>query len=145
LGLAYEFLSGDDPDTQDDEMFDNLWGRWPRWSEIGLYSYAAETRIGNAANLHRIGPSWSITPIKNLDFSASYYALFAQHEVATRAPQVLFSGTDRFRGHFFQAVLKYKFSRHVSGHLWGEVQLPGDYYVNDKLMSFLRAEVLFTF
>lgn len=145
LSLSYEFLSGDNPKTADDEMFDNLWGRWPRWSEIGLYSFAAETRIGNEANLHRFGPSWSVTPARNLDFSASYFALFAAEDVATRGPGSLFTGTGNFRGHFVQAVLKYKVSKHMSAHLWSELEFPGDYYRYRQMWSFLRAEVMFTF
>ena len=84
LNVSFEFLSGDNPNSKNDEMFDVLWGRWPRWSEIGLYSYAAETRIGQEANLIRFGPGWSITPMKNLDFSAAYYALFAPEAMPTR-------------------------------------------------------------
>ncbi|HVV73774.1 MAG TPA: alginate export family protein [Verrucomicrobiae bacterium] len=145
LTLSYEFLSGDDPRTKSDEMFDVLWGRWPRWSEIGLYSFAAETRIGQEANLHRLGPTWSVDPIKNLNFGLSYFALLADQEVATRGVPGLFSGTGTFRGHFVQAVLKYKFSQHVSGHLWSEFEFPGDYYVSRSVMSFLRAELAFTF
>lgn len=151
LNVSYEFLSGDDPKTQDDEMFDNLWGRWPRWSEIGLYSFAAETRIGNEANLHRLGPGWSVTPVKNLDFSASYFALFAQQDIATRGLNTLFAGNSNlpghgnFRGHFFQAILKYKFNKHLSGHFWAEVELPGDYYASNATWYFLRPEVMFTF
>jgi len=145
LGFAYEFLSGDDPKTADDEMFDNLWGRWPRWSEIGLYSYAAETRIGNEANIHRFGPSWSIDPIKNVNFSASYYALFAEENVATRGAPGLFTGTGNFRGHFVQAVLKYKLGKHFMAHLWSEFEFPGDYYVHGTRWYFLRPEIMFTF
>lgn len=145
LMLSYEFLSGDDPKSGNDEMFDVLWGRWPRWSEIGLYSFAAETRIGQEANLHRLGPTWSVDPTKALNLSASYFALFSQQDVATRGAPGLFSGTGNFRGHFLQAVLKYKFSRHVSGHLWSEFEFPGDYYVSRAVMSFLRAELAFTF
>ena len=145
IGLAYEYLSGDDPDTDDDEMFDNLWGRWPRWSEIGLYSFAAETRIGNEANIHRIGPTWSIDPVKNLNFSMAYYALFAQEEIATRAPSSLIPGDGNFRGHFLQAVLKWKISPHVNAHLWSEFQFPGDYYEYDDTWFFIRPEIMFTF
>ena len=144
LSLSYEFLTGDNPKSGDDEMFDVLWGRWPHWGEIGLYSYAAETRIGQAANLHRLGPSWSIDPAKALNLTLSYYALFAEQDVATRGVPGLFSGTGSFRGHFVQTVLRYKFSRHVSGHLWSEFQVPGDYYVSQTLMYFLRAELSFT-
>jgi hypothetical protein len=151
VNFSYEFLSGDDPATHNDEMFDNLWGRWPRWSEIGLYSFAAETRIGNEANMHRIGPGWSFTPARNLDFSAAYYILLAQQDVATRGLTSLFAGNSNlpdhgiFRGHFASAILKYKFSQHMSGHLWSEFEFPGDYYANKTMWSFLRAEVMFTF
>ena len=146
LNVSFEFLSGDNPGSGNDEMFDVLWGRWPRWSEIGLYSYAAETRIGQEANLIRLGPGWSISPVKDLDFSAAYYALFAPESVPTReASATLFSNHDNFRGHFVQTVLKYRFNPHVSGHLWGECLFPGSYYVNKEPMPFLRAEVAFTF
>ncbi len=145
FGFAYEFLSGDDPKTKDDEMFDNLWGRWPRWSEIGLYSFAAETRIGNEANLHRFGPTWSIDPVKDLNFGAAYFALFAEEDVATRGPKPLFTGTGNFRGHFLQAVLKYKLSKHVMAHFWTEFQFPGDYYVSRHPWYFIRPEIMFTF
>ena len=151
--MACEFLSGDSPSsTGRDEMFDVLWGRWPRWSEIGLYSYAAETRIGQEANLIRFGPTWTLNPIKDLEFSASYYALFSQTSVPTigaipTAAQggPLFTDSGNFRGHFTQAVLKYKFSQHMTGHLWGELLFPGDYYVHQEMITFLRAEVMLTF
>ena len=142
---AYEFLSGDNPATKQDEMFDNLWGRWPRWSEIGLYSFAAETRIGNEANLHRVGPGWICNPSQAMEVNAAYFALFAEHDVATRGVPSLFTGTGNFRGHFLQAMLKYKFSNHLSAHLLAEVQLPGDYYANNAAWYFLRPEVMFTF
>jgi hypothetical protein len=154
LSFSCELLSGDNPNSKNDEMFDVLWGRWPQWSEIGLYSYAAETRIGQEANLLRFGPGWSFTPVKDMDLSFAYMALFAPQDVATRATGgagTLFAGNantsdhGNFRGHFAQAVLKYKFSQHLSGHLWSEFLFPGDYYVNRDAISFLRAELAFTF
>jgi hypothetical protein len=155
LALSLEFLSGDDPNSKgNDEMFDVLWGRWPRWSETGLYMFPAETRVGQEANLIRFGPTWTVNPIKDLEFSASYYALFAQSDVPTIGatqtlpagnPARLFTDTGNFRGHFAAAALKYKFSQHMSGHLWTEFLFPGDYYVYRSMMTFLRAEVLFTF
>ena len=48
------------PDTTGkDEMFDVLWGRWPRWSELYIYSYAAETggKIAQMNNVMRFGPA----------------------------------------------------------------------------------------
>jgi hypothetical protein len=155
LTMSCEFLSGDDPNTKGtDEMFDVLWGRWPRWSEIGLYMFPAETRVGQEANLFRFGPTWSLNPLKDLEFSASYYALFAPQAVptlgATQSPATpasarLFTDSGNFRGHFVAAALKYKFSQHMSGHLWSEFLFPGDYYVYRNTLSFLRAELMFTF
>jgi hypothetical protein len=146
LACSFELLSGDSPDTGTDEMFDVLWGRWPQWSEIGLYSYAAETRVGQEANLIRLGPTYTVNPIKDLEFSASYYALWAMSDVPTReASPTLFSNNNNFRGHFASAVLKYKFSPHMNGHLWSEFLFPNNYYANHQLISFLRAEVMFTF
>jgi hypothetical protein len=155
LSLSYEFLSGDDPNTGGDEMFDVLWGRWPRWSEMyNIYSYVPETRVGQTANLHRIGPTWTLTPLPAMDLSASYFILLADQDVPTRdldkaflgpAAPSPFTGTGNFRGQYIQAVLKYKFNQHVSGHLWGEFLFPGNFYVDHPMMSFLRAEIMFTF
>jgi hypothetical protein len=57
----------------------------------------------------------------------------------------LFSEKGNFRGHFLQTVLKHQFNKHVSGHLWAEFIWQGDYYAQRDLMTFLRAEMLFTF
>jgi hypothetical protein len=143
-----EFLSGDDPNTDNDEMFDLLWGRWPRWSELYIYSYIVETggKIAQMNNLGRVGAGWSITPVKGLTFSAVYNALFAPEQTPSRALTMApFSQDGNFRGHYGQAVLKYQFNKHLSGHLWAEGVWQGDYYNNRDLLSFLRAEVMFTF
>jgi hypothetical protein len=144
--MSYEFLSGDDPRTARMEQFDVLWGRWPHWSELyNIQSYTLETRVGQTANLHRIGPGWSITPLKNMNFTADYYLLLAdQNRNPTLANAALF-GSGIFRGHYLQAILKHKLSDHLSGHLWGEFVWPGDYYTHRDLLSWFRAEIMITF
>ena len=63
LSLSVEYLSGDKPNTGNDEMFDVLWGRWPRWSEMyNIYSYVQETRVGQTANLYPPGPDLDRKP-----------------------------------------------------------------------------------
>jgi hypothetical protein len=140
-------------------MFDVLWGRWPQWSEMyNVYSYVQETRVGQTANLLRFGPTWSVDPMKNMNFSLSDFVLFADQDVPTRdlnetfvpsiggpATQGPFTLTGNYRGDYLQAVLKYKFTKHLSGHLWAECLFPGDFYVSRDLMSFLRAEIMYTF
>src|SRR5208283_3145143 len=159
LSMSFEFLSGDDPKTKNDEMFDVLWGRWPQWSEMyNVYSYVQETRVGQTANLIRFGPTWSVDPIKDMNFSLSDYVLYADQDVPTRdlnetfipsmggpATQGPFTCNGDYRGDYLQAVLKYKFNKHLTGHLWGECLFPGDFYVSRGMMCFLRAEVMFTF
>jgi len=148
LSLNGEFLSGDDPKTGKDEMFDILWGRWPRWSELYIYSYINETsgKIAQMNNLIRFGPSWTCSPTKGLTASVMYNALFAVEDTPTRtvAP-TLFSNDGNFRGHYLQAALKHQFNKNVSAHLWGEWIWEGNYYAQRDLMAFLRAEVMFTF
>jgi hypothetical protein len=146
--IVGEYLSGDDPSTKKDEMFDVLWGRWPRFSEGYIYSYIYETggKVAQLNNIGRIGAGWSMDPIKGMTLSAVYNAWFAPESVPTRALNPhLFSDTGNFRGHYLQTVLKHKFNKHVSAHLWGEFIWAGDYYQQPTFMDFLRAEVLFTF
>jgi Alginate export len=149
IGFVCEYLSGDDPNTKGtDEMFDILWGRWPRWSELYIYSYINETsrKIAQLNNIARFGPTWTCTPVKNTTFSAAYNAMFAPVDTPTRQQNsALFTDSGNFRGHYLQTVLKHKFNDHVSAHLWGEFVWMGNYYQQRDLMTFLRAEVLFTF
>ena len=155
LSLSYEFLSGDNPNSKGDEMFDVLWGRWPSWSEMyNIYSYVQETRVGQTANLHRIGPTWTLNPMPKMEFDLSYFLLLADQDVptsdlnnafgGTRA-QSAFSNSGDDRGQYLQAILKYKFNQHLSGHLWSEFLFPGDFYANHDLVTFLRAEIMLAF
>jgi hypothetical protein len=147
LSMVFEFLSGDNPKTGNDEMFDVLWGRWPQWSEMyNIYSYVNETRVGQTANLIRFGPTWSVDPIKNMNFSLSYNALFADQDVPTQATVPSdFTGTGNFRGHYLQSIIKYKFTKHLSGLLLGECLFPGDFYTSRDVMDFFRVELMYTF
>jgi len=147
LHLAYEFLSGDDPATTGTyEMFDPLWARWPRFSEGYIYSYAQEIRIAECSNFHRFGPGWTLNPTKKMDISAYYNLLWADETIPTLAgANPNFSRNGHFRGHYLQAILKYKFCKNASGHLWAEFLWPGDFYTFQERSTFLRAEVLLTF
>jgi hypothetical protein len=146
--LVFEYLSGDDPKSNNDEMFDILWGRWPRFSEGYIYSYIRETggKVAQVNNIERIGAGWSLNPIKNMTFSAYYNAWFAPQDTPTRSVSpTLFTGTGDFRGHYLQTILRHQFNKHVTAHLWGEFIWAGDYYTERDFMDFLRAEVLLTF
>ena len=70
-----------------------------------------------------------MNPIKDMDFSLSYFALFADQNTPTRplnqafgfpAAATPFSNNGNFRGHYLQSIIKYKFTKHLSGLLLGE-------------------------
>jgi hypothetical protein len=150
VSLVGEFLSGDDPSSKNkDEMFDILWGRWPRWTELGTWFYAVETskKYLQMNNLGRLGLSWNITPKKGLNFNLMYNALLSPESVPTRDATggTQFSGTGNFRGHYVQEVLKYQFNKNVSAQVKGELLWEGDYYKRRDVMSFLRTELNFVF
>jgi hypothetical protein len=142
--LNVEYETGDDPSTKGrNEGFDLLWGRWPRWSEMYIYDVVNETRVAQTGNLIRVGPGYSITPCKDLTWTIDYNALFADQN--SNSNTALFSSDGKFRGHYFQSVLRYKFNPHLSGHLWGEILLPGDFYTYHQINSFFRVELMMTY
>ena len=142
---GYEYVSGDDPGTETDEGFDMLWARWPRWSELYIYTYATESRIAENNNLHRINFGWNADPSKKIHLSSDYHLLFADEN--TRGGAGGFSENGKFRGQLLTTKLIYKFSPRISGHLWGEYFFPGGYYTDDRndAAAFLRYELVITF
>jgi hypothetical protein len=155
VSLIGEFLSGDDPTTKGkDEMFDVLWGRYPRWTELGTWFYAAETsgKYLQMNNLGRVGLNWNVTPVKGLNFNAMYNALFSPESIPTRditgtsaANPERFSKNGNFRGHYVQGILKYQVNKNVTAQVKGELLFEGNYYAQRDLMSFLRTEINLTF
>jgi hypothetical protein len=155
VSLVGEFLSGDDPNTKGrDEMFDVLWGRYPRWTELGTWYYAVETggKYLQMNNLGRVGLNWNVTPVKGLNFNAMYNALFAPESTPTReitgtspANPERFSKDGNFRGHYVQGILKYQLNKYATAQVKGELLWEGDYYAQRDLMAFLRTELTFTF
>lgn len=148
VALVGEYLSGNDPDTGENEAFVPLWARYPQWSEIFAYNFANETRPGEITNIIRLGPSWSISPTKKLSFTANYFALWADENTKfNNIGGQPYYGDDLFRGHFFQGILRYKFNRFVAAHLWAEYFMPGEFYSDNRNDDaiFLRAEINLTF
>ena len=146
--VGYEYLSGDDPKTPENEEFNLLWGVWPRWSELFLYlGGRGERQATMPTNLQRVGAGWSVRPAKRLAFSLGYHAVFAAESAsgASALDPRLFSRRDNFRGHLLQAFLRCQFNRYWSSHLYGELLFPGNFYKSDNTFSFLRAEMMFRF
>ena len=148
LHLDLEYLSGDDPDTATNEAFDPLWGRWPQWSELYIYQWPLDSRVGQATNLLRLNLGWIAKVHPTTDLLLDYHALWANQE-SVRAPSQLanISRDGTFRGHLFAAWAKAKFNKYVSGHLVAEYLAPGDFYAANRQDGsyFLRAELALSY
>jgi hypothetical protein len=143
LRLNFEYLSGDNPNSQQNEQFDPLWGRWPQWSELFVYTDIHETRVAQTTNLIRIGPEYVVKPLPQVELDLRYNALFANQNVDTG----FINDDGYFRGHLFSAIMRYKLNSHLSAHLWAEYLVPGNYYqdANRDNAVFFRAELFLTF
>ncbi|MCF7957517.1 MAG: alginate export family protein [Phycisphaerae bacterium] len=146
---GYEYLSGDDPETAKNEAFDSLWGRWPQWSELYIYTYALEGRIAQVTNLHRPFVGADFAPTSNTELSMRYHLLFRAQDSMDNAPQpvIHYSDDGIFRGQLFTTKLKYNYTKYISGHLLGEFFFPGNFYSQDTRdwSTFLRYELMFKF
>ena len=143
--IGGEYASGDDPATSENEQFDLLWAEWPRWSELYIYSYTHETMIAESTNLIRFNVGHKFRPNKQWQICTDYHALWADEDGRSWSGALTFD--DRFRGQLLTCWAKYKFSKHVAGHLLGEYLFPGNFYAaqNDDNAYFLRFNIEYTF
>ena len=147
--VGYEYASGDDPGTTgENEQFDLLWGEWPRWSELLIYTYGSETSPAECTNLHRANIGHRFNLNKQWQICTDYHALWAD-EPAQDAADIKLKTSDvhSFRGHLVTLWAKYKFSDQLSGHLLAEYFDPGAYYTaaNGDDAYFLRFDLQYTF
>ncbi|MBM4024683.1 MAG: hypothetical protein FJ280_04655 [Planctomycetes bacterium] len=147
--VTYEYASGDDPGTQGtDEQFDLLWGEWPRWSELLIYTYSYETQISSTTNLHRLNVGHRFNINKQWSLTGDYHALWADKNTPTTDPRIATSSANRFRGHLLTSWLRYKFSEQLYGHFLAEYFFNANsYYVapSDDNAYFLRFNVEYIF
>jgi hypothetical protein len=155
LHLDLEYLSGDDPNSKTNEAFDPLWGRWPQWSELMIYQWPLDSRVGQATNLIRLNLGWMAKVHPTTELLVDYHALWA-NEQSVRVPTAAFGNVNqlpnisqngKFRGSLFTAWVKTKLNKHVSGHLVAEYLAPGSFYATTRQDGsyFLRAEVVLAF
>jgi len=143
FGFAY--LSGEKPDGGKNEGWDPLFSRWPWISELYLFAYPIEA--GEPAywtNLQLWRAVLKLNLSKKTNLSISYNYLRANECLNGVAP---FFGTGKERGHMPQIILKHKFNKNISGHLWCEYFIPGDFYAsnNQDPSLFLRWQMMFRF
>jgi len=140
--VGFEFLSGDDPCTDDWEGWDPVMSRWPQWSELLGYRWAVETGMPFYwTNMHRYTIGVSAKPCKKM-------IVFLDHSLLRGDEnQVggLYSNGDT-RGQLTVAKLVYAFNKRTSMHLWTEWFHPQSYYVGTADSAlFIRGQFVFKF
>lgn len=145
LRLDYEYMSGDRPGTGTNEAFDPLWGRWPRFTDLLIYTASTESRVSEMNNMHRVALGHSVNILPQVEMLTDYHLLFADQNTFRDSPR--FSNSGCFRGQLLTWWLKYVITPQLSGHVVAEFFCPGDYYAkpNRDLATFVRTELVFTF
>lgn len=141
---GYVYLSGNDPNTTDNESFDPLFSRWPWLSELFLLTLAKETGIaGYWTNLQIFRVGATLMPIdddKTVSANVTFSNLRANQE--TKKNNSIFSNNGSLdRGNLVTVNLKKKINDRLSAYVLGEILLPGDFYTSSDYASFFRTNI----
>lgn len=132
-------LSGDNPNTKNRvEGWDPLYSRWPKWSELYIYSQVPEKGVAYWSNLSMWQAEAGFTPIKKVTARLTYYHMGA-FQTYPGSAKVFGSGLDR--GDNIQTRVDYVHNKNWKAHVLYESQTPGDFYSVHAPGYFLRFEV----
>lgn len=139
---GYWFLSGDDPSTTRVEGFDPLFSRYPKWSDLYIYSLTSEKGIGYWTNDRMVQVEVGVNPSKSVALKTALYSSFAAHRYDGNT--AVFS-TGTHRGELLQLRMDYTLSSSIKGHVTYETLLPGSFYTSSSPAYFFRAELMYSF
>jgi len=124
LGILY--LSGDDPETEENENWDPLFSRWPKWSESYIYTQVREDGVAYWTNCASLYGRMEFDVADGVGFNLDYHHLMAPQHAD---PSVSFpGGAGRTRGDLVIGMLKYRVNEKLTGHILWESFTPGSYY-----------------
>ena len=134
-------FSGDDPHTTNRvEGWDPLFSRWPKWSELYIYSQFREKGVAYWTNTGMWQGEVGFSPNKRLGARATYYHMDSFQPFS--GDRNIF-GTGTRRGEMYQGRVDLQANKHWSGHVLWEHLLPGDFYSAKTPGYFLRFEVIY--
>lgn len=136
------YLSGDDPETGDYEGWNPMYARWPKWSELYIYTLAGERGVAYWENLASGWLGLTIEAHERVSLDAKVYAMWAPEQPF--AGGAVFGEGD-YRGTLSIVKIDWNLRNYVSGHLLWEMLQPGDYYANGDAAHFLRWEFNFRY
>jgi len=142
VGANGLFLSGDDAGTERREDFNVLFGRYPWISELLLYGFDAD----GVGTWHNLAQAWVEAGVRFGD-GGGHRLKAAVGPVY--APERDGAGGGRGRGWLGSAFYSFPVAKGkwgaLTGHLFGEVFEPGDYYVSGKTAYFARWQLNWEF
>lgn len=142
LGGFWAF-SGDDPQTTNTiEGWDPIFGRWPKWSELYIYSQLKEKAVGYWTNIGMWQAESGFSPWKALNCRVTYYHMSAFHPFP--GDQKIFANGLR-RGDTLQTRADFTINANWRAHVLYESFLPGSYYRGGNPGYFLRFEMIYQF
>lgn len=142
FSVGFIGLSGTDPKADKIGGWDPVFSRWPKWSELYVYSQPAEKGVAYWTNTGMFEAEARVSPAKFLDLRATYYRMAAF--VAPTAATATF-GTGKHRGDIYQVRADIKMSDAFKGHVLYEHLAPGSFYAQRDPGYFLRMELSFLF
>jgi len=132
-------LSGDDPKSKGRvEGWDPLYSRWPKWSELYIYSQVPEKGVAYWTNLSMWQAETGITPFKKLTARLTYYHMGAFQPYAGSA-KTFSSGLDR--GDNIQTRFDYVHNKNWKADIEMERQSPGNFYSVHNAGYYLQFQI----
>jgi hypothetical protein len=143
VSAGYWALSGTDPAHPETiRNFDPLFSRWPKWSELYIYSQFKEVGVAYWTNTGMVQAEGVYVPWKPLNLRATYYHMNSFHPFAGNQ-QVFGNGT--VRGDQVQGRAELTVNKNWKGHLLYERMAPGSFYRYRSPGLFVRLEITYSF
>jgi hypothetical protein len=145
--LGVYVLSGDDPETADIEGWNPIFSRWPKWSELYIYStigpetYGGAGKVAYMSNIIAPNLKYVMDVAPGVNLTLWYHNLSAFYATGP--------GTGTNRGNEFQCWVKVGLDKYLpglTGHVLYDYFIPGDFYADGAdAAQFLRFELMYTF
>lgn len=144
LKLGYVGMSGDDPLTKNsNEAWDPLFSRYPKYSELYIFSYTKEKALAYYQNTGIIQAEVVFQPHKAVNARFTYQNLRSYQPVPGAAS--VYTGRGRCRGNDYQVRVDGNLGKGLTAAVVYEYLKPGDVYKGDDRGSFLRFELMYSF
>jgi hypothetical protein len=141
---GYIGMSGDNPATTGKvEGWDPLFSRWPKWSELYIYSQFREKGPSYWTNTGMWQAELGYSPIKPVNVRLTYYRMSSYYPFRAGSP--LTFGTGTVRGDHPQIRVDWTPNKYMRTHVLYEHLRPGNFYSIGSPAYFLRFEAIFTY